>query len=424
MAKVYNRLSQIWDTASEYAHNGQAWAEITSNTVMGGQAYRSIFSPDGYLGAGTILQRDVSAMPLDSRSEQMTANVASLSPFGPNGGFGGATAFNTSVFGTQPIHAYLIDSTEGSSSVRVFEQAGAIGTDRVESDTYMNGALPLEPWMVPAQNGDRGMAVYDVGTGILREWFMVVPASANRSEVWKGTGGYSIVRPGLRHLAEDNYALQQRRGLSNIAGMHNSFGFIGIQEALTKRIDHALCVTASSLRMHDDTGGTPIEGKPRISWPSRGADGKLEDYLPGGRRHTQGKVWEGGTVTPTHGQWGRVDPNLDPMYNPKTGKPFPEFCRVVIEAAKKYGLVFTDTNLFAHAFNAEQGRTFKHFYGVDPWERNGIIHRQYINKYGEDGFQLGEFPWWAVQWAPVDWGRPSPDFNLRPGQLAPWERKD
>lgn len=423
VSKIYDSAAQAWAAAEAYGHDGQAWAEISSRTRIDGHLYRSIFSPEKYLGEGTILQRDISAMPLDPRSEEMAATVDAITPFGPNGAFGAKTSLNTSSYGTQPIHAYIVDSSAEGHSTRRFEGAIATGATAQEFNAYMNGDIPAEPWMVPAQNGDRGLALYDVATGIMREYFMTVSVSSDRPEVWKGIGGYSIARPGLEHLAEDNYALQQRRGLSNVAGMHNSFGFVGIHEALVKKIDHALCVTAAALRMNDDSGQTPIQGRNIVSWPSRGSDGKLERYLPGGPDHAKGKIWSGSTVTPTHGQWGRVDPDLDPMHNPRTGKPFPEFTRVLIEAAKKYGLVFTDTNLWCHAFNAEQGRTFKHFYGVDPWVYRGIIHRQYISKYGEDGFSANEFPWWAVQWAPVDWGRPSPDFNLRPGQLAPWERE-
>lgn len=422
-SKIYSSRTKVWETAESYNYDGQAWAEILSSTRIDGQFYRSIFSPEGYLGQGTILQRDVSSMPIDPRSTQMSQTVKALSPFTVNGAFGATTSINTSSFGTQPIHAYLVDSSLEGHSVRKFENAKAISTNPTESDAYMNGEIPLEEWMVPAQNGDRGLAVYDLATGIMREYFMTQSVSADRPEVWTGVGGYSVVSPGLKSLASDNYALQQRRGLSNVAGMHNSFGFVGIHEALVKRIDHAVCFTAASLRMCDDSGNTPIEGKQLISWPARGSDGKLENYLPGGPKYIQGQRWEGGAVTPTHGQWGRIDPNLDPMHNPETGKPFAEFTRVLIEACKKYGLLFTDTNLWCHAVNTEQGRTFKHFYGEDPWKYKGIIHRQYVDKYGNDGFTANDFPWWAVQWAPVDWGRPSPDWNLRPGQLAPWERK-
>lgn len=359
-------------------------------------------------------------MPLDPNSSEIAVNVSQLSPFSPAGAWGSRTSFNTSSYGTQPIHAYLVDSTVPGHGIRKFAGSVSISTDLEEQNYYLNGDIPLEPWMAPAQNGDRGMAVYDKGTGIMREYFMVEQAPGQSDpNVWSGTGGYSIAKRGLTDLKNDNWALQQRRGLSNIAGMHNSFGFIGIQEALAKKINHALCVTASTLRMRKDDGINPIDGTPLISYPARGADGKLENYLPGGISYAT-HPWNGGRITPTHGQWGRLKESVDPLYNPKTGKPYPEFCQVVIQAVKTYGLIFTDTNLWCHAFNCEQGVTFKHFYGVNPWAPKGIIHKNYVGKYGEDGFTLVDFPWEEMEWAPVDWGRPIPDWNLRPDQTDPW----
>lgn len=57
VSKVFNSRAQVWDYAQSFSHDGQAWVEITGATDFDGLAYRSIFSPEGYLGAGTILQR-------------------------------------------------------------------------------------------------------------------------------------------------------------------------------------------------------------------------------------------------------------------------------------------------------------------------------------------------------------------------------
>lgn len=102
-------------------------------------------------------------------------------------------------------------------------------------------------------------------------------------------------------------------------------------------------------------------------------------------------------------------------------EPYSEWCRVLIEAAKTYGLVATDINLWVHAFNAEQGRTWAHVYGEDPWATGGAISKAYVDRYGQSTYGgLEEFRWDQTEWAPLDWGRPSPDWNLRPGQLIPW----
>lgn len=413
-SSIFNSTTKSWEYAQKYRHDGQAWVEILNETEDNAVVLTSAFNEDSYIGKGTILQRDISEMPVHPKSEEYSAFMWEETPFSAAGGWGSKTSLNTSSWGTQPVHMYVTDSTHPECGFREMSGAVSIGTDSAEYNIYMNGPIPLPSWAVPAQNGDRGLAVYDIGTGIMREWFMV----QNSTEVWKGGGsGYSIVRPGLKHLAEDNYALQQRRGISNVAGMHNSIGFIGISEAFNKKINHALCFTTSTMRMKYDDGSS------YISWPARASDGKLEHYGPGGAKYDPNNVHhfhDGLPETPTHGQWGRLKDSVDPMHNPRTKEPYPEFTRVIIEAAKKYGVVATDTNLWCHAFNAEQGRTFKHLYGEDPWTTNGLLDRNYRDKFGKGGLSTDQFPWDMVEWAPVDWGRPSPDTNLRPGQLLPW----
>lgn len=421
MPKIYDTRAKAWEQAEAWGHDGEGWVEIAESTRINGETYRSPLSRGAYLGEGTVLQRDITDMPLDPRTDELAATTAALTPFGPAGGWGARTSLNTSAFGTQPIHAYLVDSSEPHGT-RTFRGSVSIGVGNIpgENAAYLDGGIPIEEWMVPAQNGDRGMAVYDLGTGIMREWFMVKSVSTSEPDVWTGGGGYSLNNPGLKDLAKTNYGLQQRRGLSNVAGMHNSLGFVGIEEVLLQKINHALCVTAATSYMYKAENG----GEPLVSWPARGADGKLENYLPGGSKYAQGQKWDGSTVTPVHGQWGRLKASVDPMYNPKTGKPYPLLCRILIEAAKKYGLVFTDTNLWCHAFNAEQGRTWAHFYGEDPWKYQGLVWRSLMDRYGVSGWSTDEFPWDQTEWAPVDWGRPSPDWNMRPGDVQPWIRKE
>lgn len=412
--KRFSDATKAWEYVSRYEYDGQAWVEILNETEDDAVVLTSSFNEDTYIGKGTILQRDISEMPVHPKSEEYSQFMWEETPFSPAGGWGSKTSLNTSVYGTQPIHMYVTDSTHPESHFKEMSGAISIGSSADKYNHYMNGPIPLPTWAIPAQNGDRGLAVYDKGTGIMREYFMVRETDG----ALKGGGsGYSLVRPGLKHLAEDNYALQQRTGISNVAGMHNSIGFIGIAEAFNKKINHALCFTTSTMRMRYDDGSS------YISWPARASDGKLEHYAPGGLKYdpnSSSHFHDGLPETPTHGQWGRLKDSVDPMFNPRTQEPFPEFVRVLIEAAKTYGLVATDTNLWCHAFNAEQGRTFKHLYGEDPWAGQGLIDRIYRDREGKGGTSVDQFPWDQIEWAPVDWGRPSPDMNLRPGQFIPW----
>lgn len=459
--KHFNTIAKRWEYVESYGweDQGKAWTDVIRGSQDNAVLTNTFDHEAGtYLGKGTVLQRDITNMPVHPDSAAMSQWMLDWSPFGPSGGFDTSgqshTSLNTSAWGTQPIHSYVVDSTHPDCQFRTFTTAAtAIQTPRVEIDQYLRGPIPLPSWALPAQNGDHGMAVYDVGTGIMREYFMVnQDADGKGLGNWAGGGGYSLNTPGLMNLAKDNYGLQQRRGLSNVAGMHNSLGFIGIQEVLAGSIQHAMCFTIgaswSLTKTKDEVmaeynaakaAGVALpanwpEGPRRVSWPARGADGKAERYIPEstwGLVAGQSKNYTGDHRTPTHGQWGRLKASVDPVFNAKTGKPWSYLMRLMIEAAKKYGVVATDTNLFINAFNAEHGRTWKHYYGMDPWSPynggEGYLQQFMARKdakwaQGTDG--VGAFPWDQVEWAPIDWGRPSPDTNLRPGERIPWYRAD
>lgn len=413
--KKLNTYSKRWEYVQPYMYDSGAWEEVflsESNSWF----RSSMFTKDFYPGRGTILQRDISNMPLDDNSETYAVFMDTISPLTQGGAFGSKTSLNTSSFGTQPIHSYVVDSTHPDATFKQWNGTtiGEFEITKHFASTYLKGPVAQPIWAIPAQNQDRGIAVYDVGTGIMREMFMAYEGR------YDGGGGVSINTPGLQNLRNDNYALQQITGISNVAGMHNSLGFIGISEAISGEINHALCFTAASMRMRND------DLTNRISWPARASDGKLEIMMRDHPlRNTKFGEWNGVTITPTHGQWGRVKADYDPTVNHKTGLKNPKFIQMVIRAAQKYGIVATDTNLWCHAFNAEQGIAWKNAYGSDPWAHNGLIQEIYRDPMtGSTDFGMDNFPWDQTEWAPIDWGRPSPDFNLRPGQRVPWFREE
>lgn len=412
---MFAQKNGVWVPARAYWYDGVAWIDAIHQSEDKAVQFVSAFDEDTYIGKGTILQRDISNMPIDADSDAMAKYMWDISPFGPGGAWGAKTSINTSSYGTQPIHMYIVDSTNPYCAFQKFDVgvADKKATTTLEQATYMKGDWPLPSWAVPAQNGDYGIAVYDKGTGIMREVFY---ATKDANDVYGGAGGYSITTPGLNNLATTNYALQQRCGLSNVAGMHNSIGFVGIAEAFNRKINHALCFTIATARMNN------ADGTQRISWPARGTDGKLDNYMTGGSHEGSYSAALDNVKTPTHGQWGRVKSSVDPNYNPRTGNPYKPFTQLLIQAAKDYGIVPTDTNMWCHAFNCEQGRTFAHVYGEDPWKSGGIIDKLYRDPWGNGGLDADDFPWDQTEWAPIDWGRPSPDWNMRPDQITPWVR--
>lgn len=430
MSRVFNSAAQKWEWAQSYEHNGEAWVEVMRGDQDEAAVLTSMFDHDAgtYIGQGTVLQRGVAGMPVHPLSDEMAQFMWDTTPFRGAGAIGSRTSLNASTYGTGPVHAYVVDSSNPATGWREFGSQSRVagGTDET-TELYMRGKIAMPDWALPADmhavgSGDHGIAVYDLATGIMREWFYSVP---QEDGTWGGLGGFSVNTPGLKNLASDNYGLQQRYGLSNVAGMHNSLGFIGIAEALKKKVEHALCFTlaAAHSQARYTQGGLAYGG---TSWPARGSDGKAENYAPGGSKYASGNAYHfhnGVPPTPGHGQWARLKADVDPMHNPRTGRPYAPFTRVLIEAAKVYGLLATDTNLWCQAFNAEQGLTWKHVYGEDPWSSNGIISQVYSDPddpSGIQGLSVADFPWDRTEWSLIDWGRPSPDWNLRPGQPVPW----
>lgn len=406
-------------------HPGRArWEEQRGGPEIGGNKMLpgmepSLFSP--YIAAGTIWQRDVSAMPLHTDSAAMAQWMWTQTPTrfnnengGASGAFGSKTGFNTSAFGTHPIATVVVDSTDPYCHFQYMDNAvmpnttGATSAQAVaEGAAMIGGRIPMPYGFTPALNGDRGMAIYDKGTGILREWFGVLPVADKPGHWTHTTGGYSIAKPHFEDWPETNYPTQLQNGSSAVVLMHNSVGFVGIDEVRRGRIDHALAFT-----MANAEAGEPA------SWPGVWSDGKFPKPTWSGWAENGGASgpWPG--PSPRHGQWGRVKPTVDPNYNPTTGRPYNPLTRLLIVAAKAYGLCGTDTNAFVHAFNGESGNREKAIRGIDPWASGGELATLLNPADPSVAFDVSDFPWDQTQWAPFDWGRPDPDFKLRPGEIS------
>lgn len=345
-----------------------------------GPAHPSIL-PNGpfnpYLGAGTIATRKIAGMPLDPNSANIAAWAAAHTPLPGgsnsvtgrtwNGGFGGATSLNTSNFN---IPIYLVDSTSPACEYAVMACGGASATASV----YLNGRIPIPSWMTLPDAGDQSFALYDVGTGIMREYFYVVQ-QGDGSYV-ATSGGYSVNTKGLANLATDNYALQLAEGSSAVAAMHNPLTQIGIAEAITGQISHALSFTCGNAAW--------ANGSSVISWPAQGSDG----FDNSGNAFAEG-------------QWMTLPATLDlSTYHP--------FTQVIIKAVQTYGAYSADKNLFVNAFNGEHGAPWQHAMGLptsndyDPWKT--IIGPQYGRAAGQIP-DITDFPWALTQWAPVNWDK-------------------
>lgn len=377
---LYNPDRARWGGVDFLAHSGDAWKDTAQAKAYAGVHWGGMGYP--YLGEGTVWQRDVSRMPVASNSAAMAKwvsdNCADYS--------GTRASLNTYSYGTRPIPVYVVDSTVPGCRFVKITAGGASAT----AAKVVSGMVPWPVFAKPASQGDKSIAIYDTGTGIMREWFFVSPVTTGEDGVvteWKSTtGAYSVNRPGLRTLGVDNYTTQTREGTSAAVGMHNPLGFINNADMRRGVINHAVAFTCKD--MHAGP-----------SWPARAADG-LSTHPD----------------APREGQWCRLPATFNPntYVNPFTGRRLNRFERMVCDAFKRHGGTATDKNLAVFAFNAENSATEVYFTGQDPWAEGG----EFANRYGT--LSLSSFPWEALEWAPVDWGRPSPDFQTRPGWTDPW----
>ncbi|XAS77108.1 hypothetical protein V3G39_03450 [Dermatophilaceae bacterium Sec6.4] len=305
-----------------------------------------------YVADGTVFTRSVATMPLASNSAALAARMPSL----PTNHFGVVTSLNTTAYN---IPTYVVDST-----VRGCPTVSMRVTRALPSGSpcpQLDGRIPLPPWAKPADGGDRSMAVYDRGTGLMREYFLCAIGSDG---TWTaGYGGYYQAAPGFTNLRSANYPMQLTQGSSAVVSMLNPLMQVGISEARNGRINHALDFTISNA----------LRGS---SWPAKQGDGT--DANPN---------------TPAEGQWFRIPPGLN-----LKGLKLRPFTLLLAQAAQNYGGMAGDKNLFCHAFNVEHPVNAIHNYRQNPWTTD------ILSKYGS--LDVNDFPWALTQWAPLNWGRP------------------
>lgn len=395
--RVWQSTPGRWLSTEPCIFRNGEWVTVDADKFPG-VVMQSMYAPN-YIGKGTIWQRDVSNMPLAANSAVMAKwmHDNTPTPWGA-GAWGAKTGINTSAYGTVPIATYLVDSSHPRCEYQYIDSCRGHGVTQDEINNYLVGKIPWPHFAKPAPMGDRGMAIYDVATGIMREYFYVKPVDGSPRHWIAATGGFSVAKPGLVDLATTNYGGQCQGGGSAVVCMHNSLGFIGIAEIRRGYIDHALAFTTANF----------AKGLPP-SWPAQMSDGKApEDQAP---------------FSPRHGQWARLSADVDPDYNPATSQPYNPLTRLIIRAAKKYGLVATDTNAWCHAFNAECGYQEEAMFGADPWKSGEMVSILSPDKnYRHRALDVSDFPWDKTEWAEVDWGRPAVDFYTRPGEYWPHRR--
>ena len=394
------------------------------NTSVAGTHPIACYLVDSTMPNATFQQITVSGSAVINRNQgtvvkvparQDTVNMTINSPTIVDSSITAAD-IGRSVFGTGiPTGAYVGTVTPGVgfllsssyiSQINIFATATRTNSSITIFDTnypslILEGMIPWPAWLTPAyavQSGqDSSTAIFDVGTGILREYYLV---SSTGTNTWSSSqAGFSIMPKGLDGWTALNYPLQFMYGFNAAVWMHNHLGFIGISEARNQQINHTVAFTFSNCAPIDSVGeaihpdGTRYQAAGPC-WPALSCDGTA---VP-----TSDEI-------PMEGQWATLPDTLD--LSP-TG-PYPPFLRMVIKAVQTYGMVGTDKNLFVHAFNTESGVPEKEFFGVDPWSSKGDVYNKYLklnnaeNRGNISPFDMSLFPWDQTIWAPRNWGSPT-----------------
>ncbi len=123
------------------------------------------------------------------------------------------------------------------------------------------GTIPLPDWAKASDGGDRALAVYEVATGIFRDYY---GASQDDDGVWNfASAGHFYADPDTGTVGSDNYWLQYLQGANSVVGIANELTQVGAEELRSGVIGHAVSVTFPSY----------LAGQ--VSFPAKQTDGKL-----------------------------------------------------------------------------------------------------------------------------------------------------
>ena len=320
---------------------------------------RSLFTPHRYIARGTVFTRSVANMPIAANSAELSRTMATMpQAFAGKAGFPWLTTSTNTESYNIPI--YVVDSRAGSVPTKTF----TVDHYECKGDPVVhNTNIPCPPHAKPAYGGDMSLAIYDMGTGIMREYFHCLPTSdgfAAATAAWTQLGAPITAQT----LAAKDFSMQVTKGSSSVVKMHNPLSQIGLRELAEGVINHAISFTFADY-------------DPLASWPAKQSDGR----------------WTS-SPAPRAGQWFRLPPYLD------LGKlNLRPMTLLVCRALQRYGGYAADHNMWCHAVNIESpfsipGGTKENT--IDP------IMRLY-DATTDCGTIVNDLPWHLMEWAPVDW---------------------
>jgi hypothetical protein len=207
---------------------------------------------------------------------------------------------------------------------------------------------------VPSPGADASLTIYQPGKDTMWEFWRVVKQARGWAACWGGR---------IDHVSTSGGWFKNGFGAS-ASGLASSAGMVGIRDARSGTIDHALALAILSPAIWTN-----------FSWPAQRSDGgdTSPHAIPEGTRL-------------------RLDPSLD-----VDALRIHPLAKMIAKAAQKYGFIVTDAS-GAVAVITENPAAVKAATGVDPWTKILAGTPNYLVMRG--------FPWRSLQALPKNYGKP------------------
>ncbi len=299
-------------------------------------------------GERSVWRQDVSAAPLNERSEQMVEHLVEQ----VEEHYDGVAAFNVSNYSTS---FYVVGPDQPRVDV-AFDDCQDKGyvPDGLRGPDGQFANVPIPDDAVPARGWDGQLTVYQPSTDRLWEFWRAERVDDGWQACWGGR---------LDDVSRSRGYFGGGFG-SSASGLAISGGMVRVDDVRAGRIDHALALQIVEPKSWE-----------HVSWPAQRSDGFSDDpdAIPEGLRL-------------------RLDPNVD-----VDALDLTPVARMVAEAAQRYGFIVVD-KAGAVAVSAETGRLTQG--AVNPWDEllEGVPHYEV----------MAGFPWEDLQALPEDYGRPRP----------------
>lgn len=336
-------------------------------------------NPDHYLADGTMATRGIPAdAPVASNSSDIAFFVSDelprmyLPPIWANViRLGASVGMGMQAPDSMPI--YVVDSSNPYQHLQTFSSTSPRVTTFPKLLQMTTGQLPLPTWAEPSAGGDHALAIYDMGTGIWRSYFGVIPQPDGGWNFF--SSGYWYGDKGSHKAGYWNYWLGLIQGSSSVVGISNELTQIGPEEVRRDQIDHMI-----SMSFPDYKSGS-------MSFPSKQTDGALDpNVYPN---------------APEVGQIFTLPKSFD-VDSYAAVRDLGPTMTAVLHAIQDYGGIITDKNHWVMSLNFENPLGFG-ARADDPDNNLWVTDPVLYSKMTELNRGLNKFPWSETEWLVPDY---------------------